>query len=168
MDFLPLRPYLSGHCRSNSDLFVLAIGRPRKLLPPNSLDLIRTLAARGLRETEIAAGLGMSVWTWRRLREEDPDAKRAWAEGRTVEHDVLVGSLMRQATGAPAQYDDAGNLLRAELLPVPGAAMFLLKARHSYRDAGPTDGAAEGRPVINIVIPASLPASDFAKLIEGT
>jgi hypothetical protein len=42
--------------------------------------------------------------------------------------------------------------------------MFLLKARHAYRDIGPTDGGQD-RPTININIPAPLAPVDYRKLI---
>jgi hypothetical protein len=94
---------------------------------------VRTLAANGALETSIAAALGLDAKTWRRIRDEDPDTRAVWEEARTIERDRLVGSLFRQALGAPAEYDGQGNVVRAEQPPVPTAAMFLLKARHGYR-----------------------------------
>ncbi len=109
------------------------MARPRKTLPENGLAIVRTLAANGALETSIAAALGLDAKTWRRIRDEDPDTRAVWEEARTIERDRLVGSLFRQALGAPAEYDGQGNVVRAEQPPVPTAAMFLLKARHGYR-----------------------------------
>ncbi len=141
------------------------MGRPRKTLPAHGLDVIRALAANGVQEHQIAVALGVDFRTWVRIRGEDPEAKAVWLEARALEQDKLVGSLFRQAMGTPAEYDERGNVVRAEQLPVPTAAMFLLKARHSYRDFGPTDGSGDGRPTVVINLPASLPGDDYAKLI---
>ena len=116
----------------------------------------------------VAAALGLSQKTWKKLRDEDPEAKQVWAEARGIELDRLVGSLFRQAVGSPAEYDDKGNCVRAEQPPVPIAAMFLLKSRHQYRDQGPTDGTSDGRPSVIINLPAALPADAYAKLITVT
>ncbi len=92
-------------------------GRPHKTLPANGVALIRALAANGAKETEMAAALGMDASTWKRIRDEDPEAKAAWQEARTIEHDKLVGVLFRQAVGSPAEFDDHGNMIRAEHPP---------------------------------------------------
>jgi len=143
------------------------MARPRKTLPPGGLDTIKRLAAYGVQETVIAAALGMDAKTWKRIREEDPEAKAAWEEARAAEQDALVGSLFRQAIGAPAEHDEDGNVIRAELSPFAPAGMFLLKARHGYRDNGPGD-AGEARAVVHINLPAPLNPEQFARLIETT
>lgn len=143
------------------------MGRPRKTLPENGLRVIAELASNGVQETVLASALGMDLKTWRRIRHEDPVAKAAWEEARLREEDRLVGALFRQALGTPAEYDDAGNVIRAEQPPYAPASMFLLKARHGYRDLGPTDGGSD-RPTININIPAPLAPEQYAKLIEVT
>ncbi len=142
------------------------MGRPRKTLPSSGLDIIRALAANGVQEHQIAVALGVDFRTWVRIRGEDPEARAVWQEARALEQDKLVGSLFRQAMGTPAEYDEKGNVIRAEQLPIPTAAMFLLKARHQYRDFGPTDGSGDGRPTININIPAPLDAAAYGKLIQ--
>jgi len=142
------------------------MARPRKTLPENGLALIRALAANGVAETEIAAALGMDIKTWKRIRQDDADARAAWDEARTLELDRLVKSLFAQAMGAPAEFDGDGNQLRAERPPNSGAGMFLLKSRHSYRDVGPTDGGNEGRPTVVINLPGPLNPEQFARLVE--
>ncbi len=50
---------------------------------------------------------------------------------------------------------------------MPTAAMFLLKARHSYRDQGPTDGSGDGaRVAVQINIPAPLSSEAYSKLVK--
>jgi hypothetical protein len=122
------------------------------------------LASNGVQETVLASALGMDLKTWRRIRNEDPVAKAAWEEARSREEDRLVGALFQQALGTPAEYDASGNLIRAEQPRYAPASMFLLKARHGYRDLGPTDGGSD-RPTININIPAPLAPEQYAKLI---
>src|SRR5690242_12148930 len=91
-------------------------GRPRKTLPANGLDVIRRLASNGCNEVAIAAALKMDVSAWRRIREEDPEARAAWQEARAIEENKLAGKLFEAAMN--------GNVT---------AAIFLLKARHGYR-----------------------------------
>lgn len=142
------------------------MGRPRKTLPPTGIATIRRLAANGVQETVLAAALGLDMKTWRRIRNEDPEAKAAWEEARALEQDTLVGALFRQAIGAPAEFDDAGNKVRAEQAPNAPAAMFLLKARHGYRDIGPVDGGAENRVAIVVNLPGALQPDQYRKLVE--
>ncbi len=143
------------------------MARPRKNLPAGGLAVIRDLASSGVQETVLAKALGLDLKTWRRIRDEDPDAKAAWEEARALERDKLVGSLFEQAVGYPAEYDAAGNLIRAELKPSPVPAMFLLKARHGYRDAGPADGG-DGGPRVNLTfnLPAPLNGDQYRRLVE--
>ena len=126
------------------------MARPRKNLPANGLQVIRDLASNGVQETIIAKALGMDLKTWRRIRTEDPEAKAVWEEARALEEDKLAGELFRQAI-------EEKNTV---------ACIFLLKARHKYRDVGATDGDGEGRVNININLPASLPKDAYQKLIE--
>src|SRR5690349_19055070 len=118
----------------------IGMARPRKTLPANGLDIISQLARRGVREVEVARALGMSWHVWKRIREEDPEANKAWAEAKAIEADTLVSAMFNMAVGAPAEYDADGNVIRAETKPDPWAAAFLLKARHGYRDTGAADG----------------------------
>jgi len=39
----------------------------------------------GVSEVDIAAALGLTFKTWKRIRDEDPDAKAAWEEARAIE-----------------------------------------------------------------------------------
>lgn len=143
------------------------MGRPRKTLPANGLQVIRDLASNGVQETVLAKALGMDVKTWQKIRVDDPEANAAWLEAKCLEQDKLVGSLFRQAVGAPAEYDAEGKLIRAEQPPFAPAGMFLLKTRHGYREQGPSDGASEG-PKVNLVfnLPAPLNGEQYRRLVE--
>ncbi|TXM65875.1 hypothetical protein FV226_24320 [Methylobacterium sp. WL12] len=116
-----------------------------------------------MREIDLARALGVSFKTWRRIREEDPAANEAWVEARAVEEGELVGLLMREARGVPAEFDENGKQVRAERPPYPAAAMFLLKTRHAYRDNGPADGAADTGPRIVINLPGPMSRDEWSK-----
>ncbi len=126
-------------------------GRPRKHLPAHGLHIIRGMAENGASEVEIAKALGMNFRTWRRLRDEDPVARDAWAEARGIEEGKLVGKLFQQAI-------EENNTT---------AAIFLLKARHGYRDVGPADGGDAG-PRVNLTfnLPAPLNGDQYRRLVE--
>ena len=128
------------------------MGRPRTTLPANALEVIREAASNGVKEHDLARALGLSFTTWKRIRDHDPEARRVWEEAKSIEEGKLVGVL----------FDKAVN--KQDTV----AAIFLLKARHGYRDQGPTDGGSEGRPVVNINIPGPLSSDQFAKLVEVT
>lgn len=70
-------------------------------------------------------------------------------EGREREHHALFNSLYINAT-------EKGNVT---------AAIFLLKARHGYREGDQSDIA--NKVSINFVLPGAVPLSDYqAKVIE--
>src|SRR5262245_34720994 len=126
------------------------MGRPKKSIGPEGLDVIRRLAGRGVQEGVLARELGLSFKTWARIRAEDPEAKAAFEEGRAAERDALVGSLFRQAV-------EKNNTI---------AAIFLLKARHGFRDQGPADGAEGSRVTVQIAIPAPLSPDQYRNLVS--
>lgn len=125
------------------------MARPRKTLPPDGLKIIRELASKGVKETEVAKALGLTFKTWKRIREENPEAKAAWEEAKAEEHDALVGVLYEKAIKGDST-----------------AAMFLLKSRHGYRDHGPTEGGDSARVNLVFNLPAPLNADQYAKLVE--
>jgi len=94
----------------------------KKNPPQNAYSLVRELAAKGADQRSIARALEVSYPTFERWREEHPEIiDEALKEGRSQEHDVLVGSLL----------DTALNGKGAQAVT---AAIFLLKARHGYRE----------------------------------
>jgi len=92
-------------------------GRTYWEVTPLGLQMIEELTSRGCHLTTVAKALGMHVATFREVRKRDPEAEAAYQRGLAREHDALVGNL-RQAA-------DAGNVV---------ANLFLLKARHGYRE----------------------------------
>ena len=140
------------------------MARPRKTLPENGLAIIEQAAANGVSERRLAKALGMGLDAWLKIRRENPEARAAYAEAKAAEEDELVGTLMREARGAPAVFDENGKQIRAERPPYVPAAMFLLKTRHGYRENGPAEGADTG-PRITINLPAAMSREDWARAV---
>src|SRR5947209_3385499 len=88
-----------------------------KLPPANIAQRIEQLAASGHSMVGIARGLNASADKLRVWLDEDPALAEALARGRESERFVLHNILFRAAK--------RGNVI---------AAMFLLKARHGYRE----------------------------------
>lgn len=142
------------------------MSRTRVKLPQGGVKIIRDLACRGARDTDIARALGVSVGVWKRLKAKDPDAAEAYEEAQLKERDALVGSLFQQAMGSPAEYDADGKLIRAERAPFAPAAMFLLKSRHNFRDMGAPTDIGGTRVAITVNVPGALSEAQYAKLVE--
>jgi len=92
-------------------------GGPAYRVGKRGLKVIEELAARGVAEATMAKALRMGKDAFRAAKRRDPAVQEAIDRGRAVEHDKLVGVLHDLAMAG--QY-------------VP--AMFLLKARHGYRE----------------------------------
>ena len=104
---------------------------PARLVPPEpgaggrshwrvtelGLALVEELAGRGVHVATIARALGMSKDAFRSCRDRQPEVDDAYHAGLAREHDALVGNLREAA--------DEGNIV---------ANIFLLKARHQYRE----------------------------------
>lgn len=109
----------------------------RKNPPEDALERISDMAANGWSKAGIARKLGVSVTTFDRWLEEDEDLQRAFDMGRDAEHNTLFNSLFKAAT-------EKGNAT---------AAMFLLKARHGYREGDQSDIA--NRVSITFALPGA-------------
>lgn len=121
-------------------------GRPRKLPPKNAAELIHDLAADGFSVRGVAARLGTSQDTLRLWFERHPELQEAFEQGRESERYALHNRLYRAAM-------EDGNIT---------AGIFLLKARHGYREGDQGDTA--NRVSINFTLPGALPMAQF---IEG-
>lgn len=117
------------------------IGRPKKEPPPGAALRIRELASEGHSQVGIANMLGTSADTLRRWMADYPELKEQYDLGREKERFTLTDVLYRKAL--------AGDTI---------AAMFLLKARHGYKEGEQHDAAAS-RVNITFQLPAALPMS---------
>ncbi|PHP27503.1 hypothetical protein [Limimaricola cinnabarinus] len=109
---------------------------PARLVPPGSgelgrshwhvtelgLAVVEELAGRGCHVATIARALGMSKDAFKSCRDRQPEVDEAYHRGLAREHDQLVSNLRAAA--------DDGNIV---------ANIFLLKARHQYREGEALD-----------------------------
>lgn len=89
--------------------------------PPNAAKLIREAAATGAKLHEMRFVLRCSPDVFERWLREFPELREALGEGREIERKTLHSTLYKTATEGKG---------RDAIL----AAMFLLKARHGYRE----------------------------------
>ncbi|MGY0559734.1 hypothetical protein ACW7G2_03290 [Luteimonas sp. A277] len=126
------------------------MGRPKKQPPPNAAERIRELAAEGHTKRGIAIMLGTHFEAFNRWLHENPDLQEAFNAGREKEHHALFNSLFVQAT-------KKGHVT---------AAIFLLKARHGYREGDQSDTA--NKVQINFQLPGAMPMEQFKGALEAT
>lgn len=125
-------------------------GRKPTAPPPNAVELVRDLAADGFSIIGVAARMGVSKDTFYRWLDDDPDLKDAFDLGRENERWTLHNLLYRQAV-------EQGNAT---------AAMFLLKARHGYKEG---DQSAQGSRVnVNIALPGAMTLQQFNAIGKGS
>jgi hypothetical protein len=122
-------------------------GRAAKEPPANAAVRIAALAATGHSVVGIARGLNTSQDVLRRWMEEYPELEEAMTRGREAERLALHNVLYTQAT-------QHGNIV---------AAMFLLKARHGYKEGD--QGETANKVSITFALPGALSADDY-KVIE--
>ena len=125
-------------------------GRALAVPPAGAAARIAALAATGHTVVGIAKALRTSSNTLRRWMDEDPVLADAFAQGREVERYRLHNVLYRAAT-------KKGNIV---------AAMFLLKARHGYKEGDQSEAAH--KVSINFTLPAALPAERFTAIEHET
>lgn len=125
------------------------MGRKKKELKQTDYNKIRRLGARGVSEVDICKSLGISFPTWKRLKEDDPAALEALDEARREEESQLVGVLYEAATNDK-------NLT---------ACMFLLKARHGYREGADRIDATQVN--VKITLPGAKDPVQYLKEIEN-
>ncbi|WP_324742079.1 hypothetical protein U8326_02230 [Tsuneonella sp. CC-YZS046] len=121
-------------------------GPAPKQPPANAADLIRDLAADGWAILGIAKRLGTSKDTFARWLDQNPDLQEAFDAGRENERYALHNMLYRQAM-------EHGNAT---------AAMFLLKARHGYREGDQSQTG--GRVNVTIALPGAMTLQQFTSI----
>lgn len=109
---------------------------------------VRELSAEGHSTVAIAQQLGVGRKTLDKWRAEFPEIDEAYREGVDRERYTLHNVLVEKAK--------AGNIV---------AAMFLLKARHGYREGDQTDQA--GRVSVTIALPGAMTLQQFTAIGKG-
>ncbi len=123
------------------------MGRTKIQLAEKDYSTIRSLAERGVKETDMVKALGISYPTWQRLKEEDERALEVFEEAKKIEEDALVGMLYEKAM----QGDTT-------------SAMFLLKTRHGYKEGAEQVNANQVN--VKITLPGSMEPKDYLKEVE--
>lgn len=124
-------------------------GPKPKAPPAGAVDLIRALAADGFSMIGVAHGLGVGKDTLARWLDEAPALKEAFDQGREAERRALHNQLYRLAMEEKHA----------------AAAMFLLKARHGYREGDQSDQA--NRVNVNIALPGAMTLQQFTAISKG-
>ncbi len=121
----------------------------KKNPPENAVSIVQEMASRGNEQRSICKALGVSYDTWLRWKDEHPEIKEALDQGRAIEHDLLVGSLLESAVKQK-------NVT---------AAIFLLKTRHGYRENEPLDQGPKVQ--INFELPGAVdPKTYEAEILQ--
>lgn len=126
----------------------MTIGRPQKEPPPDAALRIRELASEGHSVLGVANMLGTTPRVLHRWFNEYPELKEQFDLGRERERLTLTNILYQRAL--------AGDAI---------SAMFLLKARHGYKEGEQPSDA--GRVNVTIQLPAALPMSSLPMIEHG-
>lgn len=122
-------------------------GRPPKRPPADAAERIRALSAEGHSTVAIAQQLGVGRKTLDKWRAEFPELEEAYREGQERERYTLHNVLVEKAK--------AGNIV---------AAIFLLKARHGYREGDQSDQGS--RPHVTINLPGAMTLQQYMAMTE--
>ena len=147
---MPRKPLLETPSKTTAGK---TIGRPRKEPPEGAAELIKAAAADGFSVVGIAMLMGCDKECLNRWMKEHPDLKQAFEFGREKERQTLHNKLYRDATEGTGK----DSII---------AAMFLLKARHGYKE-GADVGESNARVQIDIRLPGALPPTQYAEVIDN-
>ncbi|WP_434026184.1 hypothetical protein [[Pseudomonas] boreopolis] len=116
--------------------------------PRGTADKLRRWAADGTPQKVMARRLGVGVAKLKQWLEEHEGLQAAYDEGVEEEHQMLLASL------------------RAHMASSPTPAIFLLKARHGYREGDQTGQANKVQVTFNL--PGAAPREQWlqARVIE--
>lgn len=118
----------------------------RKEPPPDARDTILAAAAGGATKRGVAIMLGTSFQVFDRWLDENHELQEAFERGRELERQTLHNTLYKTATEGTG---------KEKLV----AAMFLLKARHGYREG---EQEQQGNRVnITFNLPGALKPTEF-------
>ena len=123
--------------------------RKKKQISTDGYRKVQELAQRGCTERQIAQALGLSMSTFQKRKKEDQQLTEALALGREVEESALVGALYEQC-----------------MKGVSIACMFLLKARHGYREGFKLEH--EHNVQVAFQLPAALGKEQYNQAIDVT
>lgn len=120
---------------------------PARWVPANAARRIEKLAAEGWSVRGIAHVLGTDAGTFRRWLKDHPALQEAFENGRERERYALHNALYKAAMNGNAP-----------------AAMFLLKARHGYREGDQSDLA--NRVQLTFNLPGALKPEQYVQRLQ--
>lgn len=112
-------------------------------LPKGALENVKRWATESASKGAIARRLGMDPKTFRVLMEQNPELQAAYDDGVEAEHHALVSALKGQMHNSPAP------------------AIFLLKARHGYREGDQSE--LGNRVSVTFNLPGAQPLDAFKR-----
>jgi hypothetical protein len=104
------------------------VGRPSWQPTDEQRKMVEAMAGYGVPHDDIAAVLDVAPKTLRK------HCDRELRIGKIKANANVGKSLYEQACGAPAQFDEDGNQVRAELPRVVSAAIFWAKAQMGWKE----------------------------------
>lgn len=126
--------------------------RPLKNPPAGAVAIILETAATGATKKGVAQALGTSFETFDRWLTENADLREAFEKGREKERATLHNVLYTTATTGSG---------KEKLI----AAMFLLKARHGYREG---EQEQQGNRVnVTFNIPGAMKPTEFVQEVAN-
>jgi hypothetical protein len=128
---------------------VAKIGRPRRKPPADAADRLETLAAAGHATAGIAKALGVSSSVLTHWMTTRPTLREAFERGREAERLALHTRLRELAAN--------GDKI---------ACIFLLKARHGYREGEPVEIANNVR--VSFTLPGAMTLEQFKTVTNAT
>jgi hypothetical protein len=93
-------------------------------------DTILARIRSGAPDSDAAQSAGVHRATFYRWLKAKPAFKRAVDLAKSEGMVAHVGNIMKHAFGSPAEYDDKGNLIKAEVRPIWQASAWWLERRH--------------------------------------
>jgi hypothetical protein len=103
-------------------------GETRRKPPKYAVQIIeRAIGEYGATKEALADALNVSVWLFDQWLLRHEEIRNVFQKAKALEESKLVGMLFNQAMNKDN----------------PSAAMFLLKARHNYRDSGTIPGQSD-------------------------
>lgn len=124
-------------------------GRPPHKPTPELRDRASRLVGYGLIRKQVA----------KIMRLDDKTVSKYYSDelqtGDLQANVTVAASLYRMAVGAPAQYDENGNLLREEQKPIPLVAIFWAKARMGWQPPPKEHrfgGSADAPPIQQVTV----------------
>ena len=119
-------------------------GRSHYVVGARGIKIVEELSARGCHVTTIAKALRMGKDAFLACRQRQPEVEEAYQRGLGTEHDALVSNLRAAA--------NTGNVV---------ANIFLLKARHAYREGEPLEVNVSVNAGGVLVVPADMTVEEY-------